>query len=93
MTAYSDTCNLQGLFYFNYSGGAGLMKGSVFGRRAGRAATTDVFDGAQSLKVKKSEGFTNSTASNGDEQFINHDEPVANEIYDKEEAKGLVYGV
>jgi tricarballylate dehydrogenase len=27
-----------GLFYFNYPGGAGLMAGSVFGRRAGRSA-------------------------------------------------------
>ncbi|RAQ97707.1 FAD-dependent tricarballylate dehydrogenase TcuA [Thermogemmatispora tikiterensis] len=27
-----------GLFYHNYPGGAGLMAGSVFGRRAGRAA-------------------------------------------------------
>lgn len=29
-----------GLFYGNYPGGAGLMKGSVFGRRAGRHAAT-----------------------------------------------------
>ena len=27
-----------GLFYGNYPGGAGLMAGSVFGRRAGRSA-------------------------------------------------------
>jgi tricarballylate dehydrogenase len=27
-----------GLFYGNYPGGSGLMAGSVFGRRAGRAA-------------------------------------------------------
>jgi tricarballylate dehydrogenase len=29
-----------GLFYFNYPGGTGLMAGAVFGRQAGRAATT-----------------------------------------------------
>ncbi|MHB9757352.1 FAD-dependent tricarballylate dehydrogenase TcuA [Streptomyces sp. BYX5S] len=30
-----------GLFYFNYPGGSGLTAGSVFGRRAGRAAVAD----------------------------------------------------
>ncbi|MGA5277513.1 FAD-dependent tricarballylate dehydrogenase TcuA [Streptomyces cellulosae] len=30
-----------GLFYFNYPGGSGLTSGSVFGRRAGRAAVAD----------------------------------------------------
>ena len=31
-----------GLFYHNYAGGAGLMAGSVFGRRAGTSAADDV---------------------------------------------------
>ena len=30
-----------GLFWFNYPGGSGLTAGTVFGRRAGRAATRD----------------------------------------------------
>jgi len=29
-----------GLFYHNYPGGAGLMAGAVFGRIAGRSATS-----------------------------------------------------
>lgn len=33
---------LGGLFWFNYPGGSGLTAGSVFGRRAGFAATSDM---------------------------------------------------
>ena len=33
---------LGGLFYGNYPGGSGLTSGTVFGRRAGRAAAADV---------------------------------------------------
>ncbi len=33
---------LGGLFYYNYPGGAGLMAGAVFGRRAGLSAAEDL---------------------------------------------------
>lgn len=33
---------LAGLFWFNYPGGSGLTAGAVFGRRAGRAVSTDL---------------------------------------------------
>ena len=35
---YSCGEMVAGIFYFNYPGGSGLTAGSVFGRRAGRAA-------------------------------------------------------
>lgn len=35
---------LGGLFWFNYPGGSGLTAGSVFGRRAGYATTSDLLD-------------------------------------------------
>lgn len=38
---------LGGLFYHNYPGGSGLTAGTVFGRRAGRAAAGDPTAGAQ----------------------------------------------
>ena len=36
---------LDGLFYFNYPGGTGLMSGSVFGRLSGTSAAAEAMSG------------------------------------------------
>ena len=53
-----------GFFYYNYPGGAGLMRGAVFGRRAGTHAAQSIGGRVTRSAVKNKRGKTSRTSAN-----------------------------
>ena len=52
-----------GFFYYNYPGGAGLMRGAVFGRRAGGNAATYAANGGSRSRAKSARKSTRKRVS------------------------------